>query len=168
MQEAKLYLAEALISLMEHTPLAEIKVKDLAKKAGVSRMSYYRYFSSKEEILYYYMDHIFQEYTKKVDCSKASQFQSYQHILESLLFFQNYRSFVQCLYNAHMERLLLDTLNRYVEKQAQFDKEKLAKSYPFYFYAGALYNIYTQWILNDPDIPAEKIAHMIVSILRHG
>ena len=50
-QDAKQYIAEALLQLMEKKDLKEIHIKDLVAKAGVSRMSYYRYFSSKEEIL---------------------------------------------------------------------------------------------------------------------
>ena len=53
---AKICLAEALIALMEQTPLDSIKIQVLAKKAGVSRMSYYRYFSNKIEILEFYIE----------------------------------------------------------------------------------------------------------------
>ena len=45
------YLAYALIDLMEKQPLEEISITELTKKAGVSRMSYYRSFNSKQHIL---------------------------------------------------------------------------------------------------------------------
>ena len=45
------YLAYALIDLMEKKPLEEISITELTKKAGVSRMSYYRSFNSKQHIL---------------------------------------------------------------------------------------------------------------------
>ena len=45
------YLAYALISLMEKKPIEEISITELTKKAGVSRMSYYRSFDSKQHIL---------------------------------------------------------------------------------------------------------------------
>ena len=46
---AKNCLAEALISMMQTENIEDIHIKDLVQKAGVSRMSYYRYFSSKKE-----------------------------------------------------------------------------------------------------------------------
>jgi AcrR family transcriptional regulator len=45
------YLAYALVDLMEKKPLEEISITELTKKAGVSRMSYYRSFDSKQHIL---------------------------------------------------------------------------------------------------------------------
>ena len=44
-------LAEALIELLNTSPLNEISVRELCNKAGVGRASFYRHFQSKEEIL---------------------------------------------------------------------------------------------------------------------
>ena len=101
-QKAKIYLAEALILLMEHTELSEIRVKDLAKKAGVSRMTYYRYFSEKEEVLTFYMSYIFEKYMNTVEKKENIVFKSYEHILESLEFFLHYKDFALCLHKAKM------------------------------------------------------------------
>lgn len=155
---AKVCLAEALISLMQHTTIDAIHIKDIAKKAGVSRMSYYRYFSSKEEILSFYMKYILKEYLSTVD---PAQFQSYQHILDSLNFFYNYRDFALCLHKAHLSFLLLDALNDYIEKQPGFQQQNPQLTYSFYYYAGALYNIFMQWILNGTKEKPEIIAKTI-------
>lgn len=55
----KEYLFTALIQLMEQRPYDKITITDIAKKAGVSRMSYYRAFKSKEDILIRYSDKVF-------------------------------------------------------------------------------------------------------------
>lgn len=155
---ARVCLAEALISLMQHTTIETIHIKDIAKKAGVSRMSYYRYFSSKEEILSFYMKYILKQYMKTVD---ASRFQSYQHILDSLNFFYNYRDFALCLYKADLSFLLLDALNDYIEKIPGFQKQNPQVTYSLYYYAGALYNVFMQWILNGTKEQPETIAKTI-------
>lgn len=160
-QKAKIYLAEALILLMEHTELSEIRVKDLAKKAGVSRMTYYRYFSEKEEVLTFYMSYIFEKYMNTVEKKENIVFQSYEHILESLEFFLQYKDFALCLHKAKMEYILLDTLNSYIRSQPAFDPENATSSFPLYFYAGALCNTYMQWILSDTKTPAKELAHII-------
>lgn len=41
----------ALLQLMDKKPYAEITVTDICKRAGVSRMAYYRNYASKDEIL---------------------------------------------------------------------------------------------------------------------
>ncbi len=163
-QDAKQYIAEALLQLMEKKDLKEIHIKDLVAKAGVSRMSYYRYFSSKEEILQYYMKYILERYMNTVEQNNANSFHSYEHILQSLLFFQQYKHFALCLHKAGMDSLLLDALNDYIRKQPAFDEHKCIRSYPFYFYAGALYNIFMQWILHDTVDSAEDLAQIIARL----
>ena len=45
------YIYEALIELMRHKPYGEITITDITKKAGVSRMAYYRNYQDKDDIL---------------------------------------------------------------------------------------------------------------------
>lgn len=164
---AKNCLAEALITMMQTENIEDIHIKDLVEKAGVSRMSYYRYFSSKTEILIYYMEYILKEYENTVEKNTKHFFQSYDHILESLIFFKNYKEFALCLERSHLSYILMDSLNTYIEKQNSFDKTKAVRSYPFYYYAGALYNIYMQWIKNDSKDAPEKLASIIYQLTPH-
>ena len=59
----------------------------------------------------------------------------------------------------------MDSLNNYVQKQQGFDTEKAARSYPFYYYAGALYNLYIQWLKNDMQESEEKMAEIAFRIM---
>lgn len=45
------YIYEALIELMRQKPYDEITITDITKKAGVSRMAYYRNYRDKDDIL---------------------------------------------------------------------------------------------------------------------
>ena len=45
------YIYEALIELMKQKPYGEITITDITKKAGVSRMAYYRNYQDKDDIL---------------------------------------------------------------------------------------------------------------------
>lgn len=161
-QNAKIYLAEALIDLMKHEDFEEITVKKLAKRAGVSRMTYYRYFSDKKELLSFYMQYIFELFMSTIEDKKEYLFRSYEHILQSLTFFKQYEDFAKCLCQAGINDIMLDALNSYIRNLPAFEKHAGSRSYPLYFYAGALYNVYIQWILEDPDLPAQDLA-LIVS-----
>ena len=55
-------ITEALIKLIKTKPLSEIRITELTKTAGVSRMSYYRNFNSKEEIFSSYFSIILDRY----------------------------------------------------------------------------------------------------------
>ena len=55
---AKECIVTALIELMKVREYNAISITDITKKAGVSRMAYYRNYSSKEDILNKYMDEV--------------------------------------------------------------------------------------------------------------
>ncbi|MCI5620866.1 MAG: TetR/AcrR family transcriptional regulator [Lachnospiraceae bacterium] len=110
---APVCIAQALIAMMEHTPIEDIHIKDLIKKAGVSRMSYYRYFSGKTDVLKFYLDYV------------------------------------------------LDALNRYTERQSGFVQGDVEKAYPLYYYAGAIFNVYMQWILHGAKETPEEVARLV-------
>ena len=59
---AKLYIVEALCALMKNTSFQDISITAVTKKAGVSRMSFYRNFESKEDVISYYIDYMMKAY----------------------------------------------------------------------------------------------------------
>lgn len=160
-QNAKIYMAEALISLMEHENIDSISITSIVDKAGVSRMTYYRYFEDKKELLSFYMEYLFDLYLDTVDKNGEFEFRSYEHILKSLDFFKQYRPFVLCLHNAGMSNIMLDSLNLYISRLPKFNKNDKELVYSMYLYAGALYNTYLQWMLYDIDTPSTVIARAI-------
>ncbi len=160
-QNAKKYLAEALILLMKDKSMDEIRISELTKRAGVSRMSYYRYFSDKPEILEYYMHYIFGLFTQWEAENSQAVFGSRQHIRDSLEFFRQYGDFARCIYNSGSDGIMLKTINTYMESQPGFRKNTPAKRYTLYYYAGALYNCYIQWVLEDFRTPVDKLTNIL-------
>ena len=53
-QDSKDYLTTALFQLLQTKCLNEIKITDLVKRAGVSRMAFYRNFETIDEVLIEY------------------------------------------------------------------------------------------------------------------
>lgn len=62
-------LAEALLLLMKKKEYTGITVKEIAEKAGVSRLTFYRNFDSREDILRWHIAQGFQQYLNTVDRS---------------------------------------------------------------------------------------------------
>ena len=53
-------IGEAVFALMDKKAYSAIKISDIVKKAGVSRMTFYHYYESKEDLLQkigYYLSH---------------------------------------------------------------------------------------------------------------
>jgi AcrR family transcriptional regulator len=56
----------ALMILMEKKSFEEISITEITHKAGVSRMSYYRHYKSKDDIIGTYLDELFDEYLNHI------------------------------------------------------------------------------------------------------
>ena len=52
----------AVYVLMLKRPYEEISVKEICERAGVSRMSFYRYYNNKEDIFVDYCDERFEDF----------------------------------------------------------------------------------------------------------
>lgn len=160
-QNAKKYLAEALIILMKDKPLDEIRVSELVKRAGVSRMSYYRYFSDKTEILEYYMHYLFERFTLWEEQKGRAPYGSRRHIRESLEYFKEYSDFAMCIYKSGNDGIMLRAVNRYMQLQPNFEKRSPEKKFALYYYAGAIYNCYIQWVLEGFKTPVDKLTNIL-------
>ena len=55
------WMLNALLELMEETPYEKITVTQIAQRAGVPRMTYYRNFKNKENILESYSKYLTEE-----------------------------------------------------------------------------------------------------------
>ena len=60
----KEYILQALLDLMKEKDFKDISITEITKKAGVSRMAYYRNYYYKEDILENYMTELLEKYEK--------------------------------------------------------------------------------------------------------
>lgn len=130
-RKGKVYIAEALIFMLLTDELEDIKICDICRRAGVSRMTYYRYFNEKSEVLEFYMDYLFEEFLKEEAKSPEKMFRSVEHIVDCLEYFKEHAAFAICLYKAGLEGIMLKAINRYMnmklEEEFAPNKNKIAR-----------------------------------------
>ena len=100
-EEVKASITQALLGLMHEKPLCEISICELVKRAGVARVSFYRNFQSKEDVLVQHMntlsDRWYQRYMKHPE----------QDIVCSLFqFLYDIRDTLQLLYGSDQSHLI--------------------------------------------------------------
>lgn len=64
--QSKNLIVQSLLYLMRKKSFHDIKITEICKKAGVSRLSYYRNFDSKEDIVLYYFNNNFEKIMEKI------------------------------------------------------------------------------------------------------
>lgn len=160
----RMCIGEAVVELMKENPYGKIKVSDIVKKAGVSRMTYYHYYASKDEVLEDYLSEIIQEYIRnRKEYKPHGIFHHYTDILFTLNFFDKYADFILELSRAGFYSMLINALNKYMVEQLlpEYDKNV----YALYYYAGALLNIFMKWEEDGKTLSAEELAKTIENFM---
>lgn len=67
---SKEWLANALLELMKNKPFREISISEIAEKADLSRRTFYRSFSSKEEVICFHLQTIWRKGALKLSADE--------------------------------------------------------------------------------------------------
>lgn len=144
-------LYTALIELMTEMPYEKISVTDITKRAGVSRMAYYRHYDSKEDIFTKHLEDLFVDYQKQVIAER-------NNILHAMgLFFSFFRSQQALLIHLHKAQLSLTLLAKFDEYVAHLLKhfdlnpslDPSILRYKIEFIAGGLFQLLNDWLKHD-------------------
>lgn len=156
----RMCIGQAIIDLMKTTEYKKIKVLDIAKRSGISRMTFYHYYDSKLTALTDYLNEIILHYLRESRKVKnIGKFQEYEHILFSLNFFDQYTEFFMVLKDAGLYSVLINGINEFMT--AHFASQFKNSIYGLYYYAGALLNTFLKWEEGGKREPAEEIAQII-------
>lgn len=154
--EVKNAMVTALFILLEQKPLSEITIKEFVKKAGVARASFYRNFKTKEDVIVYFLNTLLLQYEEKYTADLA-HIARYNNVLRTFTYVLSYKRELQSLFQAKLGQMFLDAINEYIITSTDLQLEKQLYKYPFYSYAGALYNVIYYWITSDCKESPEEI-----------
>ena len=148
--KTKNQISQALIELLNNKPLDLITIKELAKKAEISRTAFYNNFNNLDDVLKY----IYQRAHKQIFKEKYSQLEyvySDEHILDMISFFDKNSKLLLVLIKWNLIELIAKYNTEIVLSYTQHYKNKFIREHAFYFisyYHGSLFNICTYWITN--------------------
>ena len=137
----------AFYELLEEKDFEAISIKEICEKAGVSRMSFYRYYSTKEDIFIVICDETFDRFFHRV---VSMQLTTIKEML--LIFFQGLeksKDKIEILKKAGKETILLSLFEQYCSYLVSKTNVSLLKSgtnpYSTPYFAGAIYNVFIRW-----------------------
>lgn len=151
---AKECIVTALIDLMKTKPYTSISITDIANRAGVSRMAYYRNYVSKDDILNKYMEEVGENiHTTLTQSGSAGNIHMYFKTL--LIELGEHSDIGIATYRAHLGALIYNNVKKYMRETFLPGDTSKEAEYRISGYAGAFYAIFLYWICNgktdDPD-----------------
>ncbi len=163
---AKDSLLEALLELMSTKSLSVISISELCQKAGVSRMTFYRNYSSMEQIIIDYHDSLIRNYRNLIR-TKAHKDKSisYENVVFFFRYFKPYMDVTRYRYENIPGKMLLESITEFVLEY--FDPEEGSRRYyETLSYAGAICAVYLAWAENGTKESPEELAGIIYDRFR--
>jgi AcrR family transcriptional regulator len=157
----KTYIAQSLIILMEKKPYTDISIGEIAARAGVNRATYYRKFSSKEDIVKFYINKIHYEFRpifNRNDPFKIYLEKMFTHYLR-------YKKELILIYKNGLFHLMLETLNELYKPSMKGETTSLEKQIKIYWYNGAIYNSFLRWVSNEMRETPKELGDIFQAIL---
>jgi AcrR family transcriptional regulator len=167
--EVKDYITQAYVALLKEKLPEEISISDLCKKAGVSRMSFYRNFETKESII---ENRIKGDLEKLYSNTLVMDVTSRGPILlnEFQYIADNY-DFYRALYDRGLTGYLYKWWDYYARLFLQ-NFDPTANPYEYAFYSGASINVIIRWIsgglVETPEQMARYFDALIADRHRRG
>lgn len=101
-------IADALFILLRTKSIESITVREITELANVSRITYYRNFTSKENVIEFKLDKLMTEWIEKQPQKESAS--AHELSIRFFQFFYSIRDIVQTLIRANLSLLLLNRL----------------------------------------------------------
>ena len=167
-KETRTAITEAILDELERKKdFTKIKITDVIKIAGVSRMTFYRYYENLYDALCDYLDMIVNGYMiEGGELRDPSVFMKLGHIEFSLKYFDGYSRYFMILNSHGLYSILIDAVNEYMIKNI-LPRKKL-HMYELYAYAGGLLNSFLKWEEDGKRESAHNVAQMIYRLFNNN
>lgn len=154
-------LYTVLMKLMKEKQLKKIKIGELCEVAGVSRMTYYRSYNNKEDILMQHLEECFQKYMGQLQSS--GKVEPYEIAISFFEFWVGEEKvFLNAVVQSGLSSQLMDCFYQYLEQIYAFmNFDPPVQPFVSSFLAGGLYKMLIDWIKEDTIIPINEMAHFL-------
>lgn len=155
------YITDALLILMKQKNYKDITVTEICEKAGVTRMSFYRSFKTKDDILRRWFDSVSSRYL--VDMDFDFNYVSREFLIDLFTYLEQYGEAYLAMYDSG---LFYDFVKEQLEKDIIPHKKDISDIYRSYFLTGGVFSVFVLWLKSgqkeSPSEVADKLEKYLV------
>lgn len=154
-------ISDALYKLLGEKDLNEIRVEDIVQNASVGRVTYFRHFSSKEEVLQFKISCLWDKYCDTHNIIVRNRFDRNN---AAAFFHFNYeiRNYLKTLYQSGLETIVFN-----VFKDILIPKDIYSEQwYREKFYSYGLYGLLDGWVRKDFLETPEQMTRKFFEIMQ--
>ncbi|MBE6122231.1 MAG: TetR/AcrR family transcriptional regulator [Solobacterium sp.] len=163
----RMAIGNAILDELEKQEFSSIRVMDVVRTSGVSRMTFYRYYENLYDALCDYLDIIVSGYMiEGGEVDDPGVYMRLEHIEFSLNYFDRYSRYFLVLNRHGLYTVMIDAVNEYMMKNIL--PQKKLHMYELYAYAGGLLNSFLKWEEDGKKESAHNVALMIYRLFNHS
>lgn len=162
-RRTRAWLLDTLLELLDEKDYAEITITELTEKADIARPTFYRNYTSKDDILLFKMDEILDEYLKEVPKyleTKNDTKWDYEVTLMVSVWQKN-RTLFKALQKAGLSLQVLEKLSGFFSlfhmKVQNLKKLDEYNQCLVYYLAGGVYMVLNKWFENEMKTPPIEV-----------
>lgn len=161
-------IIQALFELMKIKEYKNIKITDIVKQAEVSRESYYRNFSSKEDIITQFLEKIKEEML--ITESNSNDILKEDILLrsfeKSFNIIKKYDKEILLIYKELPNYMLQELFNEFIESFIGDMPNDSIEKYKLYYISGAGLNIMVKWVKNGEKESSKDMAKACINFMK--
>lgn len=157
------WMTEALLSLMETQPFESIKITDITEKAGIARLTFYRHFETKEQILLAYINDEFECYLQEFSRVPTSNTQ--QALCWCFEYWKRDARITNLLVRHNLTSLMLEPFGEYLQRFLEMGiLPKKTTHFQRKFLQGGLLMTMIEWIQDPKGYSPEEMADLVLDV----
>ncbi len=134
-------ITRAMIEMIGEKPLAQISISELTARAGVGRVSFYRNFGSREDVLRRESDRLLREWGRRFEeMPGASLEKMFPHLFD---FFLENRAFYQAVWDAGLSHIVMESIVAVIGPREETDP---ATAFGKAFWAHGIFGWINEWV----------------------
>jgi len=160
-------LRDSYFSLLKKKNTEDISISEIVKLAGLSRMSFYRYYKTKDDIVRQYIEDSFQEFMEELKNNPVKDLQVPATLLFS--FFRSNKTRIKILIEQGLFHLFFESFSYFLQEsnlvinsKPNISEESL--QYYYQYTSGGILNLIEGWMSGDMEESDEEMALVLRQI----
>lgn len=164
--KSKKLIQLAIYELLLKKDFDNISIKEICEKAGVSRMSFYRYYSTKEDIFIVFCDETFDAFFQEISHSPTLTMKDM-----FIMFFANLKKYhreIDMLKKSQRDTILLAQFEQYSSYIAsKMNLSNILNPFDIPFFSGGLFNVVIRWSNRNYIDTPEDMANAMMGFIKN-
>ncbi len=147
----------ALLKLLKEKPITEISISELTQKAQIGRVSFYRNYQTKEDVLKEESNRLIKEWGELYEANPES---SPETLFPSLFdFYREHKEFYTILYQAGMASIMQETILNTIQITSEMEN---IEAYRKSFWAYGIYGWMIEWMKRGMQESGDELNRLFI------